>query len=74
VPASRTLTLTLESPGSPGQVTITINGQQAIADILDIAIGEEPAALAAIEAQTQNLLTQEQSINTKLPQPAGPKP
>jgi hypothetical protein len=51
-------------------VTITVNNQQAITDILDIAIGEVPAALALVQAQTQQLLQQAQSIKTAIPQPA----
>jgi len=72
--ASQTLTLTLVTQGSPDKVTITLTSAGAIADILDIAIGEEPSALAALGAQTQQVLKQEQSINTQPPKPPGPKP
>jgi hypothetical protein len=50
--------------------TIVVKNRAAIADILSIAIGETPPSLAAVSAQTQELLKQAQSIKTDGPQPA----
>lgn len=49
---------------------IVVRNPQAIVDILEIAIGEQPPSLAAIVAQTQQVLKQAHSINTAAPKPA----